>query len=115
MTAMVLVVEDDFLTRLTLTETLQDAGYHVFEASTGAEALRVIEHAPDLNLLITDINLPGAMDGHALARAINQSHGHVKVLFTSGYSPGKMEPNATFLVKPYNIKQVMDVVRNLLE
>jgi CheY-like chemotaxis protein len=66
----VLVVEDESLVRLDLATKLVDAGYLIFEASSAAEAIGILERHPEIRVVFTDIQMPGDMDGLALARYV---------------------------------------------
>lgn len=102
----VLLVEDDPLVRMTLVEGLADSGFDVLEAEDAETALRVLAHHPDVALLLTDINLPGA-DGFALARAARVLRPDLPVIYASGRfrqaEPGRALPDAPFLAKPFSV------------
>jgi signal transduction histidine kinase/GAF domain-containing protein/CheY-like chemotaxis protein len=115
----VLLVEDDHEVRSVARESLQRHGYVVLEASTGAEALAVLErHGHIVHMVITDIVMPG-MSGRALVDRIGQSHPHIRILYTSGYpdrSPGlgALRADVPFLQKPYSIDTLIRKVRDAL-
>jgi CheY-like chemotaxis protein len=102
----VLLVEDDPLVRMTLVEGLADAGFEVLEAEDAESALRVLTRHPEVALLMTDINLPGA-DGFALARAARVLRPDLPVIYASGRlraaEPGRALPDAPFLAKPFSV------------
>ena len=100
----VLVVEDEPLVRFVLTETLLDDGYQVLEAGNAGEALDQLRSRTDISAVITDVRMPGEMDGIGLARAIATEWPRIRILVVSGYfnqieSP--LPPTAAFLRKPY--------------
>jgi len=100
-TATVLVVEDDFLVRLCAADALGDAGFTVLEAASGPDALRILESGP-VDVVFTDINMPGAFDGAGLARLVRQRWPETVVVITSGRGcPEEELGEALFLPKPY--------------
>lgn len=110
----VLVVEDEFLIRLTLVEALQDEGYAVAEADTGHAALAL---APGVDLLLTDIQLPGGMDGLALAARIREGAPALPVIFMTGRLDQAFEmasPNDLFITKPYTLTDICTAARRML-
>ena len=80
----VLLVEDDDLVRDCLAEALHAAGLEIEGSPSGEEALRVLEREPGLNVIVTDINLGGGMDGLAFARAARLMHPDLPVVYISG-------------------------------
>jgi signal transduction histidine kinase/ActR/RegA family two-component response regulator len=106
-TETVLLVEDDELVRQYARDQLVSLGYRVFTASNGVEALDVIRGRADIDLLFTDIVMPGGMNGRALADAVREIRPDLPVLFTSGYSQdaivheGRLDPGVLLLSKPY--------------
>ena len=115
--ARLLLVEDEFLIRLTLAETLQDAGYEVVEAEDADGALAEIARAP-VDLLLTDIQLPGPADGNELAKRVRAIHPELPVIFMTG----RPEPGANRLAgkreltiaKPYLPSEVCAAIARLL-
>ncbi|MBL8659486.1 MAG: PAS domain S-box protein [Rhodospirillales bacterium] len=102
-----LVVEDEERLRRLATRLLIDAGFLVLEAGDGDEAMRLAQAAARIDLLFTDMELPGGMNGMAVAQGVLLRHPQVKVLFTTGYSAGlgarngPLPPDATLIPKPY--------------
>jgi len=80
----ILVVEDEVLIRLTVADYLRECGFHVLEASSADEAVRVLEAEVAVDIVFSDIQMPGSMDGFALSQWIRQHHPRVRVLLTSG-------------------------------
>ncbi|WP_158742366.1 response regulator [Acidisphaera sp. L21] len=114
----ILVVEDEFLIRLTLSEVLADEGYEVLEAESGDEAIAILDTSPDVAVLLTDIQLPGALDGRALVRRARETRPMLPVIFMSG-RPDDSEPNATGakemnISKPYLPSEICAAVRKML-
>jgi DNA-binding response OmpR family regulator len=97
----VLVVEDDFLVRLCAADALSEAGFNVLQADSGPDALRILEDGP-VDVVFTDINMPGAFDGAGLARRVRHRWPATAVVVTSGRGcPQEDLGEARFLPKPY--------------
>lgn len=110
----VLVVEDEFLIRLTLVEALQDEGYAVVEAETGDAALA---QAQGVNLLLTDIQLPGGMDGRVLAARMREQLPDLPVIYMTGRPDQAFEmasPLDAFIAKPYTLTDICNAARRML-
>ena len=116
----VLVVEDDDLVRQFVADQVTTLGYRAITAGDAAEALRVLE-THDVDLLFTDVVMPGEMDGRALADAVRRRHPELPVLFTSGYTEnaivhqGRLDPGTHLLNKPYRIADLATKLRLALE
>ncbi|MDO9414671.1 response regulator [Pararhizobium sp.] len=98
-----LVVEDDGLIRLDLVYTLEDMGYGVLEAANADEAIKTLEKSPNIVAVLTDIDMPGPINGLTLAKIVHDDWAHCKVLVISGrYHPSEhvLPPGARFLTKP---------------
>lgn len=100
----ILLVEDEFLIRMTLLEALSDEGFDVMEASTGDDALPLLKADPSIRLLLTDMQLPGSLDGRDLARKAREAMPGLPVIYMSG-RPDAMRDLASSLdvviAKPY--------------
>jgi CheY-like chemotaxis protein len=113
----VLVVEDEFLIRLTIVEALSDEGFEVLEAGTGQDALQALRSNPDLALLLTDIQLPGGINGRDLVRMARETKPDLPVIFmsgrpdTSGAGPSSRE---LYLTKPYLPSELCAAARRLI-
>ena len=81
----VLVVEDEALVRLSTREEIEAAGFKVYEAHNADEAIRLLEANPDIELIFTDVDMPGSMDGVKLAHYVRKRWPPVKIIVTSGY------------------------------
>lgn len=117
----ILVVEDDAQVRLLATSTLRERGYTVLEATNGAEAMALIDSGEHVDLVLTDMVMPGAPTGKEVAEHALKVRPTVKVLFTSGYADasvirnGLVNAGARFLSKPYRGCQLAAAVRSLLD
>jgi PAS domain S-box-containing protein len=113
----ILIVEDDALVRNFVTSQLKSLGYTTLVASNAAEALKLIEQGAALDLLFTDVIMPGAMNGRQLAEEMVKRRPSVKVLFTSGYTEnaifhhGRLDPDIILLPKPYRKSDLARMVR----
>ena len=104
----ILVVEDDCDVREYIVSALTQLGYSVLEAGETSTALSVIEHHPEVDVLLTDVGLPG-INGGQLADEATRRNGTIKVLFTSGYARdtivhnGVLDSGVELLSKPFTI------------
>src|SRR4029077_8698981 len=89
----ILIVEDDENVRELATQLVEGLGYTACSASTGAEALAVVDRDPEIGLLFTDILMPGGMNGFELAAEIRRRRPRIAILMTSGF-PGSFSPGA---------------------
>jgi PAS domain S-box-containing protein len=115
----ILIVEDEVAVRGLLVAVLQKSGYHVYEATSGAEALALVGRLPDLDLLVTDVIMP-EMTGIELARRIVRMRPGTPVLYMSGYADEVLDhedmvPGASFLQKPFRPDVLMSKVRDVVE
>ncbi|WP_233135651.1 PAS domain-containing protein [Agrobacterium vaccinii] len=105
----ILVVDDEPLVRMLAVEELQDLGYSVIEAEDGASALRILNSARDISLLITDVGLPGGMNGRQLADAARVNRPGLEVLFITGYAEnavlnhGHLDHGMHVMTKPFQL------------
>lgn len=112
----VLLVEDEDTVRLIGADMLSDAGYQVIEAATADEALRVLQEVDEVDVLFTDVRMPGSMDGLELAALVHDHWPKVKILVTSGdHRPGSedLPDNGRFLPKPYSLRTMCKQVDDL--
>jgi CheY-like chemotaxis protein len=114
MPACILVVEDDFLIRLTLVEALADDGFAVVEAGTAEEALRLLKGL-EVSLVLTDIQLPGGMDGREMARHIRAERPGLPIIYTTGRPDEGLTPSDRDLIitKPYLPSEICAAARLL--
>jgi PAS domain S-box-containing protein len=116
----VLVVEDDMQVQLTVVELLAGLGYAVLKANDAEQALAVLASGVHIDLLFTDVVMPGSLRSTELARKAIQMLPGLKVLFTSGYTQnaivhgGRLDPGVDLLSKPYSRQQLATKVRRVL-
>jgi CheY-like chemotaxis protein len=113
----VLIVEDEVLIRMMLSEALRHQGYQVIEAANADEALSVLHTSPDPDILVTDVRMPGSVDGFALAAYVRRTKPHLKVIITSGHAgpDGAIGLADAFLPKPYELGLIVGRIRALAE
>lgn len=109
----VLVVEDDPFIRMDIVAMVEDAGFDVLEAGNADEAVSVLERETTIELLVTDIDMPGSMDGLKLARLTRDRWPPVKIVVISGRvkpSASELPDDARFLTKPVAPRQLQGVL-----
>jgi CheY-like chemotaxis protein len=117
----VLVVDDEPTVRMLVTEVLEDLGYAAIEAADGASGLKVLQSDVRIDLLVTDVGLPGGMNGRQMAEAALVSRPGLKVLFITGYAEnaalnhGHLAPGMQVLVKPFALEALATRIRGLIE
>ena len=114
----VLIVEDEPLLLMIAAETMRDAGYTVYEAGEGQAALSILKATPGIDLLLSDIKMPG-MSGYQLVEAGLGFRPDLKVLLMTGYAqdpvPGKMaDAGVRILYKPFDIDRLPAVANEVL-
>jgi CheY-like chemotaxis protein len=116
----ILVVEDDPAVQRTVVEMLGSLGYRVLKADNAAAALSIVKSGMPIDLLFTDVVMPGALRSPELARQAKALLPDLAVLFTSGYTQnaivhgGRLDPGVELLSKPYGRDQLARKVRHLL-
>ena len=111
-----LLVEDEILIRMVLADDLRLAGFHVLEAIDGEEALALFETNPPIRLIISDIRVPGAIDGIELARIIKDRAPDMPFILASAHLPEGMEGiGDRFFHKLYDHGAIIACVRSLLD
>jgi CheY-like chemotaxis protein len=117
---LILVAEDEAVVREMVIAALERLGYRVMAASTGEEAVRLIDRLGDeIDLLLTDVVMPG-MSGRELSKQLCAAHPQTKVLYLSGYTEdaivhqGVLEPGTAFLQKPFTLQMLSRKVREVL-
>ncbi|MDT3721385.1 response regulator [Pseudomonas oryzihabitans] len=119
--ATVLVVDDEPTVRMLVTDLLRELGYVIIEAADGAGGLEVLHSDARVDLLVTDVGLPGGMNGRQLADAARVHRPALKVLFITGFaetsllSDGHLEPGMAILTKPFAVDTLAQRVKGLVE
>jgi PAS domain S-box-containing protein len=119
-TETVLVVEDDELVRSYASAQLKGLGFTTYAASNAAEALAILESGVEIDLLFTDIIMPGGMNGRQLAEEVTRRYPAIAVLYTSGYTEnaivhqGRLDPGVMLLSKPYRRSDLARKIREAL-
>lgn len=111
--ASVLVVEDEILTRVLIADELRAEGFSVIEAATANEALSYFQAGLQVDLVLSDIELPGALNGVDLIRRLRAEDPNLATVLTSGHTPSVHEADA-FLPKPYDVREAVALVATLL-
>jgi two-component system, response regulator PdtaR len=109
----VLVVEDEFFIRMSAIATLEDAGFFVFGAKNSAEALEILSRHSEIDVLMTDVRMPGLMDGLALIAQVQMDHPAIRSIVVSGNASAEQARNAGafgFVAKPYLPKTILQAV-----
>jgi two-component system, response regulator PdtaR len=111
----VLVVEDEVLERMAIADHLRQASYEVVEAGNAREALEILRHNSDVKLIVSDIGMPGSIDGLGLARLAKSEYPDIKVVLASGHlaSIDWVEHDGYFR-KPYDARDVIKHIKTLI-
>lgn len=111
-----LIVEDEPLIRMCAVDFAEEAGYLGLEAGDSADALAILERGENVEILFTDITLPGEMDGIDLAELVAERWPRVRIMLASGALaglPADIAPGAFRLPKPYGITQFLEAVEQM--
>jgi len=117
----VLVIDDEPTIRMLISEVLSEAGYTVIEAHDGPAGMRVLESNVRIDLLITDVGLPGGMNGRQVADAARVGRPGLKVLFITGYAEnavvgnGRLDKGMHVLTKPFQMEFLATKIRDIIE
>ncbi len=117
----VLVVDDEPTVRMLVTEVLEDLGYTAIEAADGPAGLKVLQSDVRIDLLVTDVGLPGGMNGRQVADAARVVRPELKVLFITGYaenavlSHGHLDPGMHVLTKPFAMEALASRIKELID
>jgi CheY-like chemotaxis protein len=120
-TETILVVEDDEALRSYTVETLTELGYRVLAATNGAAAIDILDSGADIDLLFTDVVMPGGVNGRQLADEAVRRRAGLKVLFTTGYTRnaivhhGRLDPGVEMIGKPFSSDELTRKVRAVLD
>ena len=118
---LILVVEDDLLVRNYVVTQVRSLGYRTLSAANAEEALDAIRTDPTIDLLFTDVIMPGAMNGRQLVEEVRKLRGEFMVLYTSGYTEnaivhhGRLDPGVLLLAKPYRKADLARMIRLALD
>jgi CheY-like chemotaxis protein len=115
----ILVVEDEIMVRMPISEYLRDCGYTVLEAADASEAIAILSEADgSVHVVFSDVRMPGKMDGFGLAQWLRKQHPEISVILTSGYTGVRCLPDSLpgvrFIEKPYSQGQVAKRIAALL-
>lgn len=117
----ILVIDDESVLRMLISDVLEEAGYQVASAVDGPSGLRIVQSDARIDLLITDVGLPGGMNGRQIADAARVLRPDLKVLFITGYAEnavignGHLDPGMEVMTKPFEIAALGSKVRQMLE
>jgi CheY-like chemotaxis protein len=113
----VLVVEDEPLLRSLASAHLRDQGFQVMEAAAATDALALLEQHPEIDVLFTDVNMPGPIDGLGLVKEVRRVRPDLPLVMTSGQWAAKsgdgVPDGVVFLHKPYPLDQVAQLMKAL--
>jgi CheY-like chemotaxis protein len=113
-----IVVEDDPIIMMGTSAILEEAGFRVYESFDGDEAIEVLsKHWQSTVLLFSDVDMPGSMNGFAVARYVAEHWPRIEIVIASGHvkpEPGDMPEKATFITKPFNQQMVMRHLSKIL-
>jgi two-component system NtrC family sensor kinase len=118
--ATILLVEDDQQVNRFATDALQEYGYRVITVSDGPTALRRLDDEPVIDMLFTDVVLPGGMNGRQLAEEVKRRRPAIKVLFATGYTrnaiihQGRLDPDVELLTKPFTSDALAHKIAQIL-
>ncbi len=117
----ILLVDDHDLVRTAVTANLESLNYRVLTADRGPAAMLLLESAEPIDLLFTDVVMPGGLSGAEVARRARALRPSIKVLFTSGFTStalvqnGRLEPGVELLMKPYDLSELVATLKRILE
>ncbi len=115
----VLLVEDEPLVRMTAADGLEEAGFQVLEVANADVALKVLEvRSDEVQVLFTDVDMPGSMDGMALAEQVHAKWPHILLLISSGYArphPDEIPDHGHFVPKPYRAATVVGHICEMMQ
>src|ERR1700675_3077600 len=113
----VLVVEDEMMLRMRAVDIVEDAGFTAVEAINADDALAILESRSDIELLFTDIQMPGSMDGLKLAYAVHERWPLIKIILVSGQlklTDNDKPPKSRFFGKPLDVKQMIAEMQDMM-
>jgi PAS domain S-box-containing protein len=117
----VLVIDDEPTVRMLMVEVLEESGYAIIEAADGPAGLKILQSDARVDLLVTDVGLPGGMNGRQVADAARATRPDLKVLFVTGYAEnaavgnGLLDAGMQVITKPFTITALGNKVREMIE
>jgi DNA-binding NtrC family response regulator len=115
--AAILVVEDEMLLRMRAVDMVEDAGFTPIEAINADDALAILESRSDIELLFTDIQMPGSIDGLKLAYAVHERWPLIKIILVSGQlklTDNEKPADSRFFGKPLDMKQMIAAMQDMM-
>ena len=115
-----LIVDDEPSVRMLVTEVLEDLGYTAIEAADSVAGLKLLHSDVRIDLLVTDVGLPGGMNGRQMADAGRERRPDLRVLFITGYAEnsvighGHLEPGMQVLTKPFAMEALATRIKELI-
>jgi CheY-like chemotaxis protein len=119
-TETILLVDDEMAVRTLVSEVLGDQGYKILQADDGLSGLKILDSKASIDLLITDVGLPGGLNGRQVADAARERRPGLKVLFITGYADnavvgsGRLDPGMQIMTKPFGLSALAKRVRDML-
>lgn len=111
----ILVVEDEFIIRFAVSDALRDAGFRILEAGSGDEGLTILLSGQVIDLLVTDVRMPGEIDGMELTRRSKLLNDARPVIVCSGHLQAEeSNPADGFLAKPYSFDALIEIINRLI-
>ena len=113
----VLIVEDEPLIRMGTVYLIEDAGFEVYEAGSADAAIALLDLHKEIRLIVTDVDMPGSMDGLKLAHYVRGRWPPVKIIVTSGHvtvTEESLPSGALFIPKPYDPAEITHKIRELV-
>ena len=117
----VLIVDDEPTVRMLITEVLEELGYAAIEAADSVSGLKVLNSDVRIDLLITDVGLPGGMNGRQMAEAVRDKRPNLKTLFITGYAEnaaignGHLLPGMHVMTKPFAVERLASRIKSIIE
>jgi len=117
----ILVIDDEAMVRMLIVEVLKEAGYAALEADDGPSGLKILQSGARIDMLITDVGLPGGMNGRQVADAARLVRPQLKVLFVTGYAEnaavgnGLLEHGMEVVTKPFVMSELANRITEMLE
>jgi CheY-like chemotaxis protein len=115
----ILVIDDEPTVRMLIVEVLEEAGYRALEAEDGPSGLRILQSDTRIDMLITDVGLPGGMNGRQVADAARRRRPELKVLFVTGFAEnaavrnGHLDPGMEVITKPFAMNDLANKITEI--